>query len=257
MAQALASGFVLREIVSASQIRYSDPHESAAQQFHQRLGQAVRCASNLALIQDADVIVLAVKPQKLSLALAEVPDDAVRDRLFVSVVAGATCERLAALLRTQRIVRVMPNTPAIVGAGAAAYACGPGATPHDAILVGRLLQSVGYAVQLPESALDAVTGLSGSGPAFVFQFIEAMADAGVLAGLTRQVAAQLALQTVWGATRLMQESNEHPAVLKDRVASPGGTTMAGLHALDSGGFRATVMNAVLAATKRSEQLAKE
>src|SRR5207245_8624535 len=148
------------------------------------------------------------------------------------------------------------NRPCLVGASAAGYAVGPGATPEDIALVDRLLKAVGLAFRLPEHLLDAVTGLSGSGPAFVYVMIEALSDGGVRVGLPRDVATALAAQTVFGAAKMVLETGLHPAVLKDMVASPGGTTIAGLHALERGGIRATIMDAVEAATRRSVELGK-
>jgi pyrroline-5-carboxylate reductase len=161
---------------------------------------------------------------------------------------------IASLGSQARLARVMPNTPCLVGAGASAYALGGAATAADGQLVARLLSTVGIAVELDESLLDAVTGLSGSGPAYVYQVIEALSDGGVLMGLPRDVATRLASQTVLGAAQMVMHTGEPPAVLKDAVASPGGTTIAGLHALESGGLRAALMNAVRAATLRSREL---
>jgi pyrroline-5-carboxylate reductase len=155
-----------------------------------------------------------------------------------------------------RVVRVMPNLPCVVGAGAAGYAAGAHATPTDLEHVGSILNSFGVAMRVEEKYLDAVTGLSGSGPAYVFLFIEALADGGVQAGLTRDVALKLAMQTVYGAARMALESSKHPGELKDEVASPGGTTIAGIYALEQKGFRGTVMDAVVKATERSRELGK-
>src|SRR5207244_7402529 len=154
----------------------------------------------------------------------------------------------------RRLVRVMPNTPCLVAASASGYAPGEAATTEDINLVDRLLNAVGRAFRLPEHLLDAVTGLSGSGPAFIYVIIEAMSDGGVRMGLPRDVATALAAQTVFGAAKMVLETGAHPAVLKDMVASPGGTTIAGLHALERGGLRAALIDAVEAATKRSAEL---
>src|SRR5205807_6670554 len=156
----------------------------------------------------------------------------------------------------RRLIRVMPNTPCLVGASASAYTPGESATAEDTALVDRLLNAVGRAFRLPEHLLDAVTGLSGSGPAFVYVMIEALSDGGVRMGLPRDVATVLAAQTVLGSAKMVLETGQHPGVLKDMVASPGGTTIAGLHALERGGLRAAFMDAVEAATKRATELGK-
>jgi pyrroline-5-carboxylate reductase len=178
------------------------------------------------------------------------------DHLVVSVAAGVTIASIVERLGpAARVVRVMPNTPALIGQGASAYALGPGVGPEDDAVVGAFLTSVGVAVRVAESALDAVTGLSGSGPAFVYLMIEALSDGGVRAGLPRDVATLLAAQTVAGAAQMVRETGLHPGVLKDQVASPGGTTIIGLHALERGGVRGAIIDAVEAATKRSAELA--
>src|SRR5207237_5338008 len=153
-----------------------------------------------------------------------------------------------------RVIRVMPNTPALVGAGASAYALGKNATPADGELAKKLLSAVGTAFQVKENLLDAVTGLSGSGPAYVYQFVEALSDGGVASGLPRDIATKLAAQTVLGAAKMVLETGQHPGALKDQVTSPGGTTIEGLHALEKGKMRATVMSVVRAAAGRSKKL---
>jgi pyrroline-5-carboxylate reductase len=203
------------------------------------------------------VLVLAVKPQNLTPLLSEIRATTAARHLVVSIVAGATLRQLAdGLGQERRLVRVMPNTPCLLGASASAYAPGPTATPDDARLVDRLLNAVGRAFLVPEKLLDAVTGLSASGPAFVYVVIEALSDGGVKMGLPRDVATALAAQTVLGAARMVLETGLHTGALKDMVASPGGTTIAGLHALERGGLRAALMDAVEAATRRATELGK-
>jgi pyrroline-5-carboxylate reductase len=188
--------------------------------------------------------------------MAEIRGKARPDQLVVSIAAGVRCAALAESLGADmRLARVMPNTPCLVGRGACAYCLGGAASAADGEIVGQILGAVGVAFQLDEKLMDAVTGLSGSGPAFAYVMIEALSDGGVRMGLPRHVATALAAQTLRGAAAMVLSSNEHPAVLKDRVASPGGTTMAGLQALESGGLRAALIAAVEAATRRSVELA--
>ncbi len=177
--------------------------------------------------------------------------------LIISIAAGVPLELLEEAFPESRVIRVMPNTPTLVGAGMAALAPGRGVTPEDLALALELFQAVGQAVVVEEKLMDAVTGLSGSGPAFVAMFIEALADGGVKMGLPRPLALTLAAQTVLGTARLCHEEDLHPALLKDQVTSPGGTTIAGIHALESRGFRGVVMDAVTAAAARSKELGKE
>src|SRR5262249_23732780 len=185
------------------------------------------------------LLVLAVKPQTMATLLAEVRPHVTARHLVVSIAAGITLRQLAdGLGPDRRVIRVMPNTPCLVGASASGYAAGEGATAEDLALVDRLLNAVGRAYRLPELLLDAVTGLSGSGPAFVYVIIEALSDGGVRVGLPRDVATALAAQTVLGSAKMVLETGAHPGALKDMVASPGGTTIAGLHALERGGLRA-------------------
>ena len=256
MARALAGGLVRGGLTCAERLVAFDPVEGARAEFAAQVAGARLLADNRAVVAAADVVVLAVKPQKAAVVMDEVRGGCGPDKLLVSILAGTPLARLVAGLGTQRVVRVMPNTPCLVGAGAAGYALGPGATRQDADLVGELLGAVGIALEVDESLLDAVTGLSGSGPAFVYTIIEALSDGGVRAGLPRSAATQLAAQTVLGAARMVLASGEHPAVLKDRVASPGGTTIAGLQALEERGLRAALLAAVEAATRRSGELSQ-
>jgi len=254
MATALAKGLVAAGFTSDDAILASDPLAAGRDSFAKTSG-CRSTASNLEVVRGADVLVLAVKPGHVAEVLAEISSDMQSRHLLISIAAGVPLRTFAAALGSQaRLARVMPNTPCLVGTGASAYALGGGATADDGNLVARLLSTVGIAVELPEQMLDAVTGLSGSGPAYVYQVIEALSDGGVLMGLPRDVATRLASQTVLGAAQMVIQTGEAPAVLKDAVASPGGTTIAGLHALETAGLRAALMNAVQAATLRSREL---
>ena len=254
MATALAKGWQNAGLVSAGTLRASDPYPEARNRFHQQTG-AVVTADNLEVVKNSQVLILAVKPQVMAPLLAEISGHVREDHVIISIAAGLTLKKLAdGLLANYRLIRVMPNTPCLLGASAAGFATGPGARPEDAALVERLFNAVGTAFAVPEYQLDAVTGLSGSGPAFVYVFIEALADGGVRMGLPRDVALTLAAQTVLGSAQMVLETKQHPGVLKDSVASPGGTTIAGLHALERGGLRAAVMDAVEAASKRATEL---
>jgi pyrroline-5-carboxylate reductase len=218
----------------------------------------VHGGSNADVAREAEVVVLAVKPQILDQVLRGVSNELTREKLVISVAAGVPIAALERRLHPpMRIIRTMPNTPATVGAGATALAPGEHATAADLEVAKKIFNSVGITVQLEESQLDAVTGLSGSGPAYVFLIIEALADAGVKVGLARRSALQLAAQTVFGSAKLLIESGQHPGLLKDGVTSPGGTAIAGLHTLEAGGLRNVLMNAVEAATRRSRELGEE
>jgi pyrroline-5-carboxylate reductase len=254
MAAALAKGLVSARFTTPEAIIASDPLAAARESFAAQSG-ARATTSNVEVVRSADVVVLAVKPQHVAAAVSEIRTELQPRHLVISIAAGVPLKTLIALLGTSaRVIRVMPNTPCLVGAGASAYALGGGASPADGELVCRLLSTVGLAVELAEGLLDAVTGLSGSGPAYIYQVIEALSDGGVLMGLPRDVATKLASQTVLGAAQMVLQTGQSPSVLKDAVASPGGTTIAGLHALESGGLRAALMNAVQAATLRSREL---
>jgi len=254
MATALARGLVHAEIVFPREIIASDPYATAREQFATQVGAGVT-AENPAVAAFATVLILATKPDQAAAVLAEIQPHFTSHHLLISIAAGVTLAKLqAALPAGARVIRVMPNTPALIGAGASAYALGAHATTADADLAGRLLSAVGLALPVKEALLDAVTGLSGSGPAYAYQFIEAMSDGGVAAGLPRDVATRLAAQTVFGAAKMVLETGLHPGVLKDQVTSPGGTTIEGLHELEKGHLRGTVISAVRAATERSKKL---
>ncbi len=254
MATALGQGFVKSGLVPPANMYASDPSEAARAHFAQVTG-AASFADNSAVARQSDIVFLAVKPQQVVPAAAALAPELRPEQLVVSVAAGVRVAAVQAVLGPDaRIVRVMPNTPCLVGRGACGFCLGPAAQPADAELAGQLLGAVGVAYQVEEKLLDAVTGLSGSGPAFVYMVIEALSDGGVCMGLPRPVAAALAAQTVLGAAQLAIDSGEHTAVLRDRVASPGGTTIAGIQALEEYGLRAALMAAVEAATERAVEL---
>lgn len=203
-----------------------------------------------------EVIVLAVKPQQSEGALDLIEPVVTPQKLVISIMAGITTSKIEANLRPgSRVVRAMPNTPALIGAGATAVSSGRKATADDLDIARQIFALAGIAVIVEEKLMDAVTALSGSGPAYLFTFVEALSDAGVKNGLPRAVATQLAAQTVLGAARMIVETGEHPALLKEKVTSPGGTTIAALQALENGCFRGVVMNAVEAACQKSKELA--
>jgi pyrroline-5-carboxylate reductase len=257
MATALAKGFVRAEMAFPKEISASDPHPAARKSFTDEIG-AKTTAANLDVAKFANVIILATKPDQVAGALAEISGAFTKKHLLISIAAGVTLAKLQdALPAGARVIRVMPNTPALVGEGASAFALGKNATPADGELAKKLLSAVGLAFQVKESLLDAVTGLSGSGPAYVYQFIEALSDGGVAAGLPRNIATKLAAQTVLGGAKMVLETGEHPGALKDQVTSPGGTTIEGLHALEKGKLRATVISAVRAATEKSKKLGQD
>ncbi len=256
MATALASGLIAAKITDAASIVASDVVADGRERFAAETGAKVT-DSNADVLAAAEVVFLAVKPQSLPKLLNEISPHVKPGHLLISIAAGVSIDTfLSALGAETRLVRVMPNTPCLVGESASAFAAGGVATAEDCALVKRLLSAVGYAVEVPESLLDAVTGLSGSGPAYAYLMIEALSDGGVRMGLPRDVATKLAAQTLLGAAKMVLQTGEHPGALKDAVTSPGGTTIAGLHALEIGGFRGTVINAVESATRRSHELGR-
>lgn len=254
MATALARGFVSAKLVTPRQVIASDPLPSARVAFGRETG-ARMVSANIKVTELASVLVLAVKPDQTTAVLEEIRPHFTPRHLLVSIAAGVPIARLeSALPPRARVIRVMPNTPALVGTSATAYALGKCATRADNELAHRLFSAVGIAVSLKESLLDAVTGLSGSGPAYVYLFVEGLSDGGVAAGLPRDVALKLAAQTVLGAARMVLETGQHPGALKDMVTSPGGTTIEGLHELEKGKLRGTLISAVRAATEKSKKL---
>src|SRR5437870_8114753 len=253
---AIVRGVIRAGLVAKDQVMASDVSDALRQSIAKDLGIKVT-PDNGKICDFANIVILAVKPQIVDSVIKEVAKKLGKAKLLVSVAAGVPLSRLEAnLAQGARVVRVMPNVPCVVGAGASGYAGGAHATAKDMETVGLVLNSFGIALPVEEKYLDAVTGLSGSGPAYVFLFIESLADGGVQVGLSRDVALKLALQTVYGSAKMALESGKHLAQLKDEVTSPGGTTIAGLYALEKGQLRGTLMDAVLQATRRSQALGR-
>jgi pyrroline-5-carboxylate reductase len=257
MGEALAHGLLKAQLVPAERVLLSDADAARRRTVARQLGVRV-VAENQELVRASDVVVLALKPNVLREELPRLAGVVKPSHLVVSIAAGVTLAELEEMLPAGTpVVRVMPNTPSLVGSGAAGYALGRHAMKGHGELVEQLLGSVGLCVAVPERLLDAVTGLSGSGPAFVALVIEAMADGGVLCGLPRDVALKLAAQTVLGTAQMVLETGMAPAELKDRVASPGGTTIEGIKALERGGLRSALIQAVEAATQKAKALGQK
>lgn len=256
MAEALINGLLSSHTLLPGSIMVSDRNlERLAVVAEGYKVKAVN--SNVEAVSGSDIVILAVKPQDIPSVLAEV-GEAIKDKLIISIAAGIkTSTILEMLSRPARVVRAMPNTPALVLSGATALYIAGGCSKDDEKLAVRIFDAVGKTVVLKDEALmDAVTGLSGSGPAYVFVILEALADAGVRMGLPRETASLLANQTVFGASKMVMEVKRHPAELKDMVTSPGGTTISGLKKLEDGKIRASLMDAVEAATLRSREMSK-
>ncbi len=256
MAEAFIKG-LLNGGFPAEDIHFFEPNEQRRQLMVDRYG--ISCAeNNAALVEISNIIVLATKPQILDKVLKEVNGAFDDNKLLVSILAGITTTTLEAGLGGQaRVVRAMPNTPALAGRGAAALCPGLNINQEDRRVTQHLFETVGIALWVEEGQMDAVTGLSGSGPAFVYTFIEALTAGGVQEGLRLDIAHALAVQTVVGAAHLVQATGEHPALLREKVCSPAGTTISAIRVLEERGLRATMMEAVGAATKRSRQLGEE
>ncbi len=254
MATALIRGLLKAGAARPEDVIAADPHPEQLARLSSEFGIAT-AADNRAAAALADLVVLSVKPQVMQAALDAIAPAIDGSKLVISIAAGVPIAHIAEQLgQGTRIVRAMPNSPALVGAGATALAAGSHASDADLAMARALFDSVGITATVGEQMLDAVTGLSGSGPAYIFLIIEALADAGVKMGLPRQSALRLTVQTLLGSARMLQETGLHPAQLKDQVTSPGGTTSVGLHTLEAGGLRTTLINAVENATERSRQL---
>jgi len=257
MAGALIKGLLHSGTMTAAQIQASDVREERLVELANEHG-IVTTKDNAKLAEWADVIVLAVKPQVIDKVIGPLGKSLSPNALVISIAAGVPIESIEARLpRGARVIRTMPNTAAIALAGATAIAAGTHASEDDIIIARQLFEATGRVVVLDETLLDAVTGLSGSGPAYIMLIIEALADGGVKVGLHRETALLLAAQTVYGSAKLLLETGEHPGRLKDMVTSPGGTAIAGLHTLEAGGLRTTLINAVENATRRSIELGEK
>jgi len=254
MAEALIQGLLISRTIAPGECWVCDIVEERLIHLKKKFGiKAIKEASQLLVSSRA--IILAVKPQNVSKALQSLAPNWSQDRLLISIAAGIPMSYLAQFFtKTPRLIRVMPNTPALVLAGMSALAKNSAAKEEDLELAERLFKAVGETVRVDESQMDAVTGLSGSGPAYVFTFLEGLADAGVKMGLPRALALKLALQTVWGSAQMARSLDIRLGQLKEMVTSPGGTTIAGLHTLEKAGLRGILMDAVEAATQRSREL---
>jgi pyrroline-5-carboxylate reductase len=253
MAEAMIRGLLRGEVFKPKQVTASAPRQERQRELAEKYG--IHAAGDNRDAARQSIVVLSVKPQILSRVLDEIAETISAESLVISIAAGVPVAAIQSRLRPgTRVVRAMPNTPALVDAGATAIARGEHARESDLEDAKRIFDAVGVTVVLDESLLDAVTGLSGSGPAYVFLILEALSDAGVKVGLSRRTAQLLAAQTLLGSAKLLIETNEHPGRLKDMVTSPGGTAITGLHTLEHGGLRTTLMNAVEAATRRSREL---
>ena len=260
MAEAIIKGMLSSSLIKASNILASEPSKSR-QTFLTSEYKIKMVKDNLDLVKKADILIVAVKPQIISEVLNGIADQVDAKKLVISVAAGVPVSKIEGALSSGKkkklsVVRPMPNTPAVVQEGVTAISPGKGVSKSDLKISHEIFQAVGRTVEVPEEQIDAVTGLSGSGPAYIFMIIEALSDAGVKMGLSRDVANELTVQTVLGSALLVRETGASPGDLKNRVTSPGGTTIAGLHALEKGSLRATLMNAVEKATLRSKELAE-
>ncbi len=258
MGRALIEGALRNKVVAPEDVFISSRTPSAIKTMTSELG-VTAFDSNVEVAYAADVVLLCTKPADLPLVLLELANEAecLENTLLISAAAGLTIAELEGILPLGvRLIRCMPNTPALIGQGAAAYALGTAATAKDAILTCKVLGASGSVIEVKEKLINAVTGVSGSGPAYVYTFIEALADGGVAEGLSRSQALELAVKTLQGAASMVAETGIHPAILRDMVTSPGGTTIEALCVLEAQGFRSAVINAVRAASQKAEKMGK-
>jgi len=257
MGSVLINGILSHNLMPAENLSLSDVAKDRLEDIKKTYG-VNGTADNKKVVRDADIVILAVKPQIIAEVLKEIAGVIDKRKLIISIAAGISTQYIEGLLKKEaRVIRVMPNTPALIGEGAAAITRGSYATDEDFACARYIFDAVGITVSVKEELMDAVTGLSGSGPAYGFVIIDALADGGVNMGLSRDIALKLAAQTLLGAAKLCLKGDKHPAELRDMVTSPGGTTIAGLKALEDGKLRATLMTAVEAATLRAKELGKK
>jgi pyrroline-5-carboxylate reductase len=257
MAEALINGILTAQLAEGGQICAVDPDPKRREVLANQYGISTEETPNGALTEDT-LVVIAVKPQIVGAVLNDLKGKLNSSHLIISIAAGVTLSFMEKKIEGSgaRVIRVMPNTPALIQEGASALSPGKNVSKEDLDIAFHIFEAVGKAVVMDEGYLDAVTGLSGSGPAYVFSFIEALIDAGVKVGLARQDADTLVKQTVLGAVKLAMAGDDHPAQLRALVTSPGGTTIAGLHVMERAGFQGIIMDAVEAATNRSKELGK-
>lgn len=254
MGEALIAGITQSGLLNSGEILFFEPRSDRRELLRKKFSVSP-ATSNQDLANHAPTLILAVKPQSVPEVLLELAPRVTPHHLLISICAGVPLDYIQSFfVRPLRMVRAMPNTPALIQKGATALSPSPAAKPEDLSVAQAIFQAVGITVVVKESQMDAVTGLSGSGPAYIFAVIEALAAGGVKEGLPQDVALALTTQTVLGAAHLIQATAHHPATLRDQVCTPGGTTMAGLYAMEEGGFRLALMNAVIAATRRSKEL---
>ncbi len=253
MGRALVGGMLARGVLAAEQIHLIDP-DAACQSWWAEHHAGVQLGEDLThAVSNSEIVLLAVKPNRIPV-VAKQRGRFWNGKLVISIAAGVSLDQLGGWIGHKRVIRVMPNTPCLVGEGASAFCSGAEVTDDDNLWIETMLKSVGLAVQVEENQMDAVTGLSGSGPAYVCLIIEALADGGVLAGLPRAMAMKLATQTVLGTARMVADTGRHPGELKDAVASPGGTTIAAIAVLEQNGLRGALVEAVAASARRSREL---
>ncbi len=254
MGEALMAGVTQSGLLPPDELRFFEPRANR-EAFLREKYRVPPAGSNRELVTHCPIVILAVKPQTVPEVLPEISACLTREHLLISICAGVPLDYLQAFFPIPiRMVRAMPNTPALIQKGATALAPSPIARPEDLSTAEAVFRAVGITAVVKESLMDAVTGLSGSGPAYVFAVIEALASGGVKEGLSQDAALALTTQTVLGAAHLIQATGKHPATLRDQVCTPGGTTISGLYAMEEGGFRLSLMNAVIAATRRSKEL---